>query len=267
MSELSEDALRLLIDTAKDSAVARSAFDVVPIKEMRKVALVNGRAGTYELKGMEPPARDHNLLTIADVVGFSKTFEPDSPYVWIGDKKITVTLDDNRVSGDIGTYGFVETAEFQKLSQLSKQGTDSEFQQVPLIKLLRTTFWDNFQYTTHRDDLISSLRKVSATQTSEVSQGRGTYDATMIDKTGISLAWPDRLSMRCNVFTDDSIVASEDIDVVFEVDANRKVFCLWPTVSSLRKAREAARNHATEMIREQLKDTSCVVFCGNPTND
>ncbi len=265
MAEFTEESLSLLCETAKSSDAAGHKFAVVPLPS-NKFATVDTISKTVTVYDNVPPKRDHKLLSIMDVVGWTKSHDTSKPIVWIGNDVITVTLDDEptRVRGDRAVYTWRVTPEFDLLTRLSKMSPDSAFDQAALLRLLRTTLWNNFQFTDQRDALVKSLRNVVAQQTTALTQGRGTYEASMATTTGQAELWPERLAIQARVFDDTSLVTLQPIDVVFDVDAQKKQFSLWPTVSSLTAASTAVREHASEMIRAQLVDTAALVFAGSP---
>jgi len=259
-------SLELLINTAKASDHAASAFTVIDIPPINSVAIVDRMNKTAKLVDKLPPARKHKLLSITDVVAWANVMESWTPIVWIGDDSIVVTLDEasNRVTGDQAVYDWEFTPEFKLFKVMSEQSPHtSTFQQRPLLQLLRTKLFSSFQSVEQRDRLISDLRNVVASQQTQLTQGKGTFEATLGSISDTPTQWPERLQMYAQVFDDPSLETLEPLDVVFEVNASDKTFSLWPTASSLTKAIQSVRKQAIETIRDQVTD-GIHVYAGSP---
>ena len=271
MSELSHDALELLINTSVASGGVDKQFVIGTLPGGREyvIATRNGNNVTTEIRPISEPPRDHKLLSVDDVVSWAKNYcDENNGVVYVGKDRIVVTMDeaDDRVLGHKATYAFEKTPLFVLLETLSTR--DTPYQQAVLIKLLRTTLRDSFKDNQQRLDLIKALRNVTAAQNSQLASGSVSAKATYIageTVNGVAVEWPDSFILSVRVFDDDSLPTTEDVEIVFDVDANSRTFTLLPTVSSLTKAANSQRNLATEMIREKTKDDDSIkVFLGSP---
>ncbi len=259
-------SLELLINTAKASDQAEHAFAVVDVPQTNQVALVDRMTRSAKLVDKLPPPRKHKLLSIEDVIAWADNMVEHEPIIWIGETSIVVTLEyeSNRVAGDHAVYEWSHTPEFKLFKTLSEQNPHtSTFQQRALLQLLRTTLFTSFLSYDVRDHLIADLRNVVASQQTQLTQGRGTFEAALGSASGQSTSWPERILMSAVVFDDTSLKSKEEIDVVFEVDAAAKTFSLWPTVASLNEAIQSVRKEAIDTIKAQVSD-DIPVFAGSP---
>lgn len=273
-SEFSDAALARLLKAGQDAVTAKDRVAVIPLPGGRQYALVDcgGQMDSViqplnvNVKNIPEPARNHALTTAADVVEFAKHYASDeNPVViWVDEPFIRVCFDRNRLLGDGATYQFVLTSEFAQLVDFSKRTSNSEFTQQQLLTALRTDFWECFDRTEVRDGLITSLRRVSAQQTRSLGQGSGSYEASIVAD-GQTEKWPDRFLFKLPVFADTSVNTDVNVQIVFNVDAERQKFSLWPTKASIKKAAEDALEAAHDLILNQLESApNITVFRGEP---
>lgn len=223
--------------------------------------------GDLTLHDVSQPARLHSLLSVQEVVAFSKLFAStestgyqQKPIVWIGHDSIIVTLDDRRLFGDRAIYKFDNTPEWDLLTTIAVKSDG--FQQAQLLRLLRVNLAECFVLEEVRQGLIPSLRKVKSQQHSGISQGSGSYEANISAENGVE--WPEQFDLKLRVIDDPALKAEYVIRCVFDVEPQPPRFVISPLAAHVAKAEREARELASEVIRQELKDTTIPVFLGKP---
>ena len=265
-SEFSEGALKALLAEGKAAVGASNKLAIMPLLNGREFALVKAD-GSVEIRDLPEPPRKHSLNSVEDVClwAISQQFAGHPVTIYIGDECIVATPDDRRFEGDRASYSFVTTDQFDEIVQFSERNSSDAFDQKTLLTALRTDYRNSFASEKERDALIKSLRNVEAKQASQITQGGGTYVAGMMTAEGSMEKWPERLSMKVRVFDDPCLLKDYVLDVVFEVDAGRKTFHLWPTKQSIVAVRNEAHESVVDLVRNSVKDTDNInVYLGRP---
>lgn len=281
-NEFNKEALDLLLNTARDSVHATGRVCVIPLPGKSRSLLVNGIRNTTEFIDHEEPPRNHNLLSINDVIEWARAQSTEVSFaarnldasgdvepvkIWVCNDEVVVTLESpgSRIYGDHANYEFKLTNDFTIIQELEASGDRAAFDQKSLIKFIRVKLWDLFENNSVRDALLKSLRNVVAQQTSNMNLGKGTFEASMATSNGQTEQWPDRITLLVRVFDDPTLLMMKRIDVVFDVDPHTKQFTLTPTLSTLEAAVNETRSDAVDIIRQATADDEKIlVYMGSP---
>lgn len=270
MPVFERETMEQILSTQIDAVTADVRVKVIDVDDLRYAVVNTARRTdepTVQIFDRTTPKRDHKIGAVADVIGFAISYQENFPVIWIGDDTIEITFEatPERVKGDKAVYHWSKTPEWRLFEELAKARSDSAFDQKALRKLIRQTLWDSFKSDSDRTDLLKSLAKVTLAESIGAVQGKGTYEAALTGGDGAVIEWPERLALVARVFEDDSLPQSYDVDAVFDVDAAKKTFSIWPTVSSLNRAVLAVKAHPAELIREGTKTVDTIrVFTGEP---
>jgi hypothetical protein len=264
-SAFSEEALNLLLDTAKAADGDTSKIRVLPVPHLNKVLFIDGFQKRANLLEIEPPQCQHELLSINDVIRWAQDHITDRPIVWVGHDQIKITLDsiDGRTRKDFAVYNLRKTPEAVLLFELANE--NKGFDQPQIVKLLRTKLWNCFANTYERDKLIASLRNVVASQASNLQHGRGTYEASLStadDSRGID--WPDRLDFTIRLFADRDLGGFVNVSAAFDVDPKAMRFSIWTDESSLLDAINdtiaQAHNYLVVALPQELDEGATLII-------
>lgn len=239
-----------------ESMADKSRHTIIKINNSTK-RIIRYADGNVELVD-ESPVRKHQINSVDDIkpyLDYAKEMNKANPVVWIGDNRITITLDDQIEStrDDQATLIFMQSAEFIWLDHLG----DTQFTQSQLLRLVRVKLYDCFPSTDQRLRWITMLKTVSREST--VAQGtQSNYTTNRAEA-----EWPDFMELNIRVFEDQylSRMPPHRVRVHVEVSPDGR-FELIPNSSDMKSATDAELQYLTDHLRKTAGDYP--IFRGEP---
>jgi len=224
--------------------------------------LVIDRNGAHEFRKKPDPVRRHALSSCGDIVQYCRFVEnlEGKPVVWIDRGEIVVTDDSQRLRGDRAQYSMRQTDAFKLISGLGQ----APRVQADFLKLLRVDLARSFLHDEDRMRLISQLRTLQKRERRHIGQGSGSHEAGLVSDGNDLIEWPDSFFLKVQVFTDDDIPTTSNIEVCLDVRPEESApFRLEPIKADLEEAIKAALEVAANSIRDGV-GVETNVFRGKP---
>lgn len=279
--------LREAIDRVADLATKASAAAILPIDgDKEKVVIAcNGDLITHELPKRLTPARDHNVLTLDDIVEVVKNHghfemlpvptEGDTgkayraATIWHTFGKVTALLNNPYITypnkTDRVSMGLTISPPFERLTRFDQQPTARHFDQKALIRLLKIDLGDYGEF----DALIGVLRNIKFTAQqggdSNVQHGRESMGRTIDAAVTGADAIPESFDVVCPVYVNPDLVEiTAKIKCHLEIDVPEQIFVVTPSPADLLAAKQHIHEIIGDKLQELLGDYDAPVYFGSP---
>ncbi len=234
-------------------AVAASAPTAIPGVDPREKTYLSSD-GTFYGVQTKPPARQHTVLSLADIVNIANRFKDDegaTPVVWYSEKSVSVVFDDAGHRLETAVFPLVFSDKWEVAKALRNAGPKAH---RDFVRFLRVQFAGVDEADSLADRLESIRFKDEQTVTGKVLRASESMGRSITSEAQAEDPIPDVVSFSILVYKVAGFGNEYDVRFVLDVNAEDKTFRLVPFPDEIEAIQQSVMDDVALSLEDGLVD-------------